>query len=137
MSSPILRTVSSLLLPFGIVFAVYLLLRGHNSPGGGFIAGVTAAAIIALQYVAFGHNRAGKLFPDDHLKFFGVGLLLAAATGIASMVFGRPFLTSTFEFYHLPFFGEMELASAMLFDFGIFLVVVGAINCVVNALGEE
>ncbi|MBI4317291.1 MAG: hypothetical protein HY675_02275 [Chloroflexi bacterium] len=136
MTAPILRTISRLILPFGLVFAVYMLLRGHNSPGGGFIAGVMAAAAIALQYVAFNARRVHHLFPIDHVKVVGAGLSLAGLTGVAATVFGQPFLTSTFGFYHVPVLGEVEIASAMFFDIGIFLVVVGAINCMVSALGE-
>ncbi len=135
-NAPILRTISSVILSFVLVFAVYLLLRGQNSPGGGFIAGVLVAAVVALQCVAFDLNRVRRLFPVDHLKVAGAGLLLAASTGIGATILGQPFLTSTFRFFQVPFLGEVEIASAMFFDFGVFFVVLGAIGCIVSALGE-
>ena len=134
MKSVILNTVARVMLPLVLIFAIYLLFRGHNAPGGGFIAGVMAGIVVALQYIAFGDEYGGKIFGINYRDVFAVGLLIAAGTGIVAMICGYPFLTS--EVWHLewPFFGDVEIASAMFFDIGVFLVVVGGILTIVSTI---
>jgi len=132
--SVILETVSKALLPLVMVFAIYLLFRGHNAPGGGFIAGVMAGLILGLQYIAFGAEYGNKLLGINYRDVFAVGLLIAATTGIVAMVLGNPFLTSTVWYLEIPFFGEVEIASAGFFDIGVFLVVVGVIMTIVSTI---
>ena len=135
MTTVILTTVARAVLPLVLLFSIYLLARGHNSPGGGFIAGVMAGIVIALQYAAFGSKYVRGMFRFDSLFILATGMLLAAGTGVASIVFGFPFLTSTFWIFHLPFLGEVELASAFFFDLGVFLVVVGGVSTIVATIG--
>jgi multicomponent K+:H+ antiporter subunit A len=115
------------LLPLSLVVAVYIFLRGHNLPGGGFIAGLVAAVAIVLQYVASGTDFAAKRLQINYVRLMGAGLGVATLTGVASFAFGFPFLTSTHGYVHPPMIDKFELASAMAFDFGVFLVVVGAV----------
>jgi len=123
--------------PVVIVLAAYLLLRGHDAPGGGFAAGVAMAAGFILQYMA-----AGTVWVEDRLRilpvvWIGVGLLLAALTGTASLLLGDPFLTSYFRYAELPLIGKVPLASATIFDLGVFSLVVGATVLMLIALAHQ
>jgi multicomponent K+:H+ antiporter subunit A len=121
-----LQIVARLALPFAVLIAVHLYLRGHNLPGGGFIAGLVLAIGLLLQHVAHGQAWVGQRSGVDLRAWLGWGLALAAFTGAASWVFGAPFLTSTYDYPWLPGVGGVPLASASAFDMGVFLVVVGA-----------
>ncbi|MGO4668435.1 monovalent cation/H+ antiporter subunit A [Bosea sp. 2RAB26] len=123
--------------PVVIVLAAYLFLRGHDAPGGGFAAGVAMAAGFILQYMA-----AGTIWVEDRLRilpvaWIGGGLLLAASTGAASMLLGDSFLTSYFRYLELPIVGKVPLASATLFDLGVFGVVVGATVLMLIAIAHQ
>jgi multicomponent K+:H+ antiporter subunit A len=123
------------LLPLALAVSVYIFLRGHNLPGGGFIAGLIAAVAFMLQYLASGIDFATSRMRIDYIRVLGAGLLIATATGLASWLFGRPFLTSTFGYVHPPVIEKFELASAMVFDLGVFLVVVASILLALSELG--
>jgi multicomponent K+:H+ antiporter subunit A len=131
----IMAALTRLLLPLALLVSVFILLRGHNQPGGGFIAGLITAVALILQYltngVAWTH---GRLSNNMH-PLIGAGLLIATFTGLASLAFGHPFLTSTFAHIHWPIVGDFELASAMAFDLGVYLVVVGATLLILIHLG--
>jgi multicomponent K+:H+ antiporter subunit A len=131
----IMATLSRILLPFALLVAVFILLRGHNQPGGGFIAGLIAAVAIILQYLANGSYWMHQRFKYEVSPLLAWGLGIAALTGAASTVFDHPFLTSTFTHMHIPGVGEIELASAMAFDLGVFLVVLGSILIILVQLG--
>ncbi len=124
------------LLPLALVVAGYIFLRGHNMPGGGFIAGLITAMALLLQYMAAGIDEASARIRVNFVKLLGAGLLLATATGAASWAFGMPFLTSAFTYVYPPGLEKVELASAMLFDLGIFLVVVATIVLAITELGN-
>jgi multicomponent K+:H+ antiporter subunit A len=121
------------LLPLALVVAVYIFLRGHNLPGGGFIAGLIVAVALMLQYVACGIDFAASRLKIDCVRLLGAGLLIALLTGLGSWLFGAPFLTSTFGYVDAPVIGKFEVASAMAFDLGVCLVVIA---CVLLALIE-
>ncbi len=120
-----LRAAARIILPFGVLISIYLLLRGHNLPGGGFIAGLVLAIVLILVRVAGG---APLPLPDAlrHPVVIAIGIVFAAGTGLGAMALGYPFLTSTFGHPVLPIVGEVPLASAALFDLGVFITVVGA-----------
>ncbi len=123
---PLMLTVATrVLLPLALLVGVYILLRGHNMPGGGFIAGLIVAIAFLMQAMASGYAWAHQRARLDAHVLIGGGVVLAGATGLVPLLFGRPFLTSTFGYVHLPLVGEVELASAMAFDLGVFLTVVG------------
>jgi len=125
------------LFPVIIVLAVHLFLRGHDLPGGGFAAGIALAIAFLLQYLA-----AGTRWVEDRLRilpvrWIGIGLLAAAATGAGAWIFGYPFLTSFFQYVDIPHIGKMPLASALSFDFGVFALVVGATVLILIALAHQ
>ena len=131
----LLRVVASTLLPLATVVALFLFLRGHNLPGGGFISGLVYATGIVALYLAFGRSHVEARLSADWQGWIGWGLLIAAATGAAAAAWGYPFLTSTFGHPVLPVVGELPLASAALFDLGVFAVVVGGTLAAIVALG--
>jgi multicomponent K+:H+ antiporter subunit A len=132
----ILALVTRPLLPLALLVSVYILLRGHNLPGGGFIAGLITGVALIMQYLASGIRWASQRLRLDYHPVIASGLLLATATGLASLGAGAPFLTSAFDHFHLPVLGEFELASAMLFDIGVYLTVVGAVMLILANLGK-
>ena len=115
------------LLPLSLAVAAYIFLRGHNLPGGGFIAGLVAAVALVLQYVAQGTDFADQRLRINTVRLLGIGLGIATLTGVASFAFGYPFLTSTHGYVTPPVIDKFELASAMAFDLGVFLVVIGTV----------
>lgn len=133
---PILATLARLLLPLALLVAVFIFLRGHNLPGGGFIAGLVTAVALVLQYIACGSRWVRTRLPLNYSRTAGLGVFIAGLTGLGSWAFGYPFLTSSFGHFHLPLVGEFELATAMLFDLGVYLTVVGATLLILAGIGE-
>jgi multicomponent K+:H+ antiporter subunit A len=127
---------SRLLLPLALLVAIFVLLRGHNLPGGGFIAGLITAVALITQYLANGIEWTKTRMSTGLPPMIGIGLLLATLTGVASWLFGYPFLTTTFTHVHWPLVGEFEVASAMMFDLGVFMVVVGVTLVILLRLGQ-
>jgi multicomponent K+:H+ antiporter subunit A len=124
---PLMLVVATrVMLPLALMVGAFIFLRGHNVPGGGFIAGLVVAIALIMQYMASGYSWAAQRMKVDYHVLIGSGVLIAAATGIVSWLAEHPFLTSTFGHFHLPIVGEFELASAMAFDTGVFLTVIGA-----------
>jgi multicomponent K+:H+ antiporter subunit A len=130
-------TLTRLLFPAMLIVAVFLLLRGHDLPGGGFSAGMVVAIAIILQYIIGGTD-----WTEDRLRlrpqlWIGGGLLIASATALAALGFGRPFLTTYFAYAELPIIGKVPTASALVFDIGIFGLVVGATLLMLVALAHQ
>jgi multicomponent K+:H+ antiporter subunit A len=132
----ILATLSRVLLPMALLVSVFIFLRGHNLPGGGFIAGLVTAVALILQYVASGVQWTQSRLPLNYQGMAGLGVLIAGLTGLGSWLFDRPFLTSAFGHFDIPLIGEIELATAMLFDLGVYLTVVGATLLILANLGK-
>lgn len=123
---PLLLVVATrVLLPLSLVVGAYIFLRGHNEPGGGFIAGLVVAIALIMQYIASGYVWAAERMKVDAQALIGAGVAIAGLTGVAAFAFGRPFLTSAFGYVTWPVVGTFEIASAMAFDLGVFLTVVG------------
>lgn len=131
------RVIMQWLFPVITVFAIFLFLRGHDLPGGGFAAGMTMAIAFTLQYIAFGVRWTEARLTILPLYWIGFGLLLAASAGIGSLVFGYPFLTSYFRYADLPVIGAIPLASAVIFDLGVFILVVGATILILIAIAHQ
>jgi multicomponent K+:H+ antiporter subunit A len=124
------------LLPLALLVSVYIFLRGHNLPGGGFIAGLITASALILQYLASGDDWIKARFRLRFHLVMAAGLACALLTGAGSLLFGAPFLTSGFDYFHWPIVGEFELATAMLFDLGVYLTVVGSVSLILANLGK-
>lgn len=122
-----LKMMMQPLLPLLLAVAVYVFLRGHNLPGGGFVAGLIVAVALLLQYLGSGLAFASARLRVDIVRVLGVGLGICVLTGVVPWAFGRPFLTSAFDYFAVPLVGEVELASAMAFDAGIMLVVLSSL----------
>lgn len=135
-SHPLLLAIlARLMLPLTILVAVFIFLRGHNLPGGGFIASLVVSIALLLQYVASGVLWTESRIRINYRALAGLGLIVAAATGLGALAFGQPFLTSAFGHLHIPLIGEVELSTAMLFDLGVMGAVVGTTLTIVSHLG--
>ncbi len=136
-----LRITMSWVLPIALVVSLYIFLRGHNLPGGGFIAGLITAMALIIQYLALGQDETERLLKANsgrlYEKWIGIGLCIAGATGIAAWFWGRPFLTSAHIHVHPALIGELHLASAAAFDVGVYITVVGATMLLISVLGDS
>jgi multicomponent K+:H+ antiporter subunit A len=119
--------VTRLILPVALMVGVFILLRGHNLPGGGFIAGLIFAIALLMQYMASGFGWTAERIRIDYHALIASGVLIAAATGIGAWFNGLPFLTSAFGYFTFPPLETFELATAAIFDLGVFLCVLGAV----------
>ena len=133
--SLIVGTIVRVVYPLLGLFALDLFLRGHNAPGGGFIAGLLAAAAVVLRYLALGRDREREN-RDAPLNLITCGLALALSTAAAPLFWGLPFFTHTFGHLTLPLVGQVEWATAALFDLGVLLVVVGNVVTVIRAMTD-
>ncbi len=131
-----LAVVSQSLLPLALLVSAFIFIRGHNLPGGGFIAGLITAIALIQQYVAHGVVWMRERMPLNYLAFIASGLLIATLSGMGSWAFGHNFLTTWFDYFKLPVVGKFELASAMVFDFGVYLTVIGATLLILANLGK-
>ena len=149
-----MRTTARIVVPIVLVLAVSLFLQGHNLPGGGFIGGVLTVAAFGLVYVAFGldYLEVGVLDREvdpgagmfehrsvtAYRRVFVLGLAVVAASGVAGLLLGESFLAQTFVHLEgVPLYGEVELASALVFDTGVYLVVVGGLLTILSVVGGE
>lgn len=150
-----MRTTTRVVVPLMLVVSLELFVQGHNLPGGGFIGGVLATTALALVYITYGldslerdildqevEQPGSSAFEDRIVKAyrrtFALGLLLAVGSGLVALLFGVPFLSQTFVVYEgVPIFHEVELASALAFDLGVFLVVVGGLLTIMSVVGAE
>lgn len=137
MTSIVLRSLASFLTPVIAVFSVHLLLRGHDAPGGGFIAGLAAAAMVILQYMARGPSGLRRILPLRFEVLVGLGLGLAVIFGFGGLIFGDSFLQGGLWKWQLPVIGEVKVAASLIFDIGVFLVVLAMATAIVAYLGGE
>ncbi len=126
-----------LLLPVAALFAFHLFMRGHNEPGGGFVAGLVVAIAFIAQYMVGGTRWVEARLTLHPTRWIAVGLLLALLTGLGSLLLGYPFLTTHTAHVHWPLVGEVHLPSAALFDLGVFAVVVGSTLLLLTALAHQ
>lgn len=137
MTSLILRTATTLLVSLMFIFSLFLLIRGHNEPGGGFVGGLMAVGAFALYAVSYGVGAVRRALRFDPRTLMGAGLTLAALSGLIALVADAPFLTGVwYDLYLTPDF-YFHLGSPILFDIGVYLVVVGATIGIILALEEE
>ncbi|WP_045737788.1 monovalent cation/H+ antiporter subunit A [Xanthomonas sp. MUS 060] len=132
---PVPADLTQLLFPLTLTVSIFLFLRGHNAPGGGFIAGLVLAVPLLMQYVIQGAASVESRFGLDYIRCIALGLLLAALSGMGALLFGAPLLTSGHLDLTLPLIGEVSLTSALGFDTGVFLVVFGGTMLTLSMLG--
>jgi multicomponent Na+:H+ antiporter subunit B len=137
MNSLILRTAARFLLTLLLVFSIFLLLRGHNAPGGGFVGGLVAAGAFALYGFASNAAEARKALRVDTRTLIGVGLLIAFISGALALFEGKPYLTGLW--WEIDLFGvtRFDLSTPLLFDIGVYLVVLGVALMMLFTLAEE
>ncbi len=137
MNSLILQTAVRYLLPLLLLFSVFVFGRGHNEPGGGFVGGLIAAAAYALYTIAHDTRAARQILPTEPRALVGLGLLIALLSGIIELIGGYPFLTGLWHELQLPGFGKVEVGTPLLFEAGVYLVVLGVTLIIIFALAEE
>jgi len=134
---PMMMVVATrVMMPIALMVGVYIFLRGHNEPGGGFIAGLVVSIALVMQYMASGFAWADARQHFPYHGVIGAGVLAAALTGVGAWFAGRPFLTSDFGYFRIPPFEKFELATAMAFDLGVFLAVVGAVMLALESISR-
>ncbi len=137
MTSIIFRTATRYMFPPLLVFSVYLLLRGHHYPGGGFVGGLFAGSAFVLYALAFEVAAARKLLRFDPRDVTAVGLAIALVSGIPALFSGNAFLTGTWWKVPLRPGMTLDIGSPLIFDIGVYLVVLGVLLTLVFSLGEE
>lgn len=140
--SPLMfRMTASWVLPVALVVSLYIFLRGHNYPGGGFIAGLITSMALVIQYIAMGQDHAEKMLRAQSGRLYeiwiGLGLIIAGISGLASWFWARPFLTSAHVYVESGLFGKFHFASAAGFDLGVYVTVVGAAMLLISVLGDS
>jgi multicomponent Na+:H+ antiporter subunit B len=136
-TSLILQAATRLLQPLLLVFSILLLVQGHDEPGGGFVGGLTAAGAFALDAIANGVPSARRALRADPRTLAGVGLALSAGSATLSLGLGRPFMTGLWMAVPLPGGARLELGTPLVFDVGVYLVVLGTALTIILVLGEE
>ncbi len=134
MDSVVLRTATRYLLPLLLLFSIFTLLRGHNEPGGGFVGGLVAATAFALYAIAYGVEAARLLLRVSSRRLIGVGLMIAAVSGVVGWFYGRPFMTARWDTREIGVIGK--LGTPLMFDIGVYLVVIGVVLTIIFALIE-
>jgi multicomponent K+:H+ antiporter subunit A len=134
---PLMMVIATrVMMPIAVMVGVFIFLRGHNSPGGGFIAGLIMAIALIMQYMASGFDWAAARQRYPYHAIISAGIFAALLTGLGSLFAGRPFLTSNYGYFTLPGIEKFELATAMAFDVGVFLCVVGAVMLALESLSR-
>ncbi|WP_286924684.1 MULTISPECIES: Na(+)/H(+) antiporter subunit B [Lysinibacillus] len=118
-------------------FSIHIFLAGHYTPGGGFVGGLLTSSAIVLLVLAFDLNTVRHVLPINYTYLTAIGLLLALATAAFPMFVGKPFFTHFFDYFNLPLLGKQSLHTAMLFDSGVYLVVVGVTMTIIQTIGED
>lgn len=141
MTTLIAKTVAKVVLMISMLYSIYLYMVGANSPGGGFIGGVTCACGIGLIYVAYGYNEIRKIWDPDWHIWFGYGLLFASITAFSPMLAGHNYFRSAYEYKELTLagihLGELELVSHMFFDLGVYFVVIGGLLFILTKVSTD
>src|SRR5690625_5214115 len=133
----ILKTTTSLIAFILLGFAVYLFFAGHNSPGGGFVGGLVTSAAIVLLYMSYGMDAIEKILPIDFKILIPIGLIIALFCGVGAFAFNMPFLTHTFGEITVRSLGEFELATAMIFDLGGYITLLGTTVAIIINISER
>jgi multicomponent Na+:H+ antiporter subunit B len=137
MTSLILSTAARYLLPLLLLFSLFILIRGHNEPGGGFIGGLVAAAAFALNAIAFDARSTRRTLRVDPRTLIPAGLSIALVSGIISLFYGEPFMTGKWFSVFVPGLEQVDIGTPLLFDCGVYLLVLGVVLTMILTLAEE
>ncbi len=137
MISLILRTATNFLLTIMLQFSIFLLIRGHNEPGGGFVAGLMAAGAFALYTIAYDVASTRQALRVDPRTLIATGLAIAGGSGLLSLLDGEPFLTGRWGHLQIPYLRRFDLGTPLLFDVGVYLTVLGVTLMIILSLAEE
>lgn len=133
----IIRSVTKVVVVIILTFAINLFISGHHHPGGGFIDGLASTCALLLLFMTFDIESIRKNIPVDFKVLAAVGVLIAVLTGVGSLVLDVPFLTQAYGYFNLPFFGKTELATAVIFDVGVALAVIGTALTIILSIGDD
>jgi multicomponent Na+:H+ antiporter subunit B len=133
----ILRTVTKAAFVIIITFSINLFISGHHSPGGGFIGGLSFVAANVLLFLVYGIEKVMHNISANYKTVAAIGVLISVFTGVGGMIGGAPFLNQTFGYVNLPIFGKTELATAVLFDVGVALAVIGTSLTIIICIGDD
>ncbi|OCA81125.1 Na(+)/H(+) antiporter subunit B [Pradoshia sp. D12] len=120
-----------------LTFSIDLFFSGHHNPGGGFIGGLGIASALVLMYLTLGTEAVNKIIPVDFKTVAAIGVLIAILTGVGSFLFGVPFLSQTYGYVDFPILGKTELATALIFDTGVALAVIGSAVTIILSISED
>lgn len=133
----LLTAVSKIAVLIILTFSIDLFFSGHHNPGGGFIGGLGIASALVLMYLTLGTDAVNKLIPVDFKTVAAIGVLIAVLTGAGSFLFGAPFLSQTYGYFDFPILGKTELATALIFDTGVALAVIGSAVTIILSISED
>lgn len=133
----ILKSVTKVAVVIILTFAINLFISGHHFPGGGFIGGLTFSAALLLLFLTYDIETVRKNIPLDFKVVAAVGVLISVLTGVGGMILGTPFLNQDYGYFNLPIFGKTELATAVLFDIGVALAVIGTSLTIIMSIGDD
>ncbi|AJD91900.1 cation:proton antiporter [Jeotgalibacillus malaysiensis] len=133
----ILQTVTTVISFIIFLFSIHLFFAGHYTPGGGFIGGLMTAAALVLLLLAYDIKTLNTILPFDYRLMTAAGLLIAVLTGAGALLFNEPFLTHAYDYFELPLLGETSLHTAVLFDIGVYLTVIGVTMTIIQTIGES
>lgn len=131
----ILQTVTTIVSFIIILFSIQLFFAGHYTPGGGFIGGLMTSGALVLLLLAYDIKTVRTILPIDYKLLTAVGLLLAVGTGAGALLFDVPFLTHAYDYFNLPLLGETSLHTAVIFDTGVYFVVIGITMTIIQTIG--
>lgn len=133
----LIRSVTNVAVVIIFTFAINLFVSGHHYPGGGFIGGLAFASGVILLFVTYDIESVRKNMPVDFKVLAAVGVLIAVLTGVGGMVLDKPFLSQAFGYFEIPIFGKTELATAVVFDIGVALAVIGTALTIIMSIGDD
>lgn len=133
----ILQSIAKIVVFIILTLALYLFFAGHNSPGGGFVAGLILASAIVLLCLAFDIETVRDGLPVDFKLVAALGAFIVVACGMGTIIFGVDFLTQAFATYHMPIFGDVELTTVTIFESGVTLAVVGVVVTIILSISED
>lgn len=133
----LVHTIARVVAFIVLAFSIFIMLAGHNAPGGGFIGGLMTASAFLILYISFGMEKMEKVIRVDFTKIIGLGMFFAIGTGLNSLLFEDPFLTHYFDNFQLPILGEVELTTALTFDLGVYFVVVASATLIILSIARD